>query len=237
MSCACAWRPTAPRPTTCSTALGEFGPVSEQQTAGPNLRARVRLDGDLGELTDRSSRCPHAEVFSIGRAMEIVKEVGDVRRRRAAGAVRRLRGQPRHRPHADGHRVARRRRPLPPVLGAAVRRHLRRPQRPHHQLPQAPPQAREARATASPPATTPRRSPSTSPTSWRPASRLEDALRASVHDLDGTFAYLISTRRRASACARDRFALKPLLVAENDEMVLLASEEIALRTVVRRRAI
>src|SRR6478735_172419 len=37
---------------------------------------------------------------------------------------------------------------------------------------------------------------------------LEDALRSSVHDLDGTFAYLISTPQGIGV-ARDRFALKP----------------------------
>ena len=51
-----------------------------------------------------------------------------------------------------------------------------------------------------------------------------------MHDLDGTFAYLISTPDGIGV-ARDRFALKPMVVAEDDEVVLLASEEIALRTV------
>jgi len=59
---------------------------------------------------------------------------------------------------------------------------------------------------------------------------LEDALRSSVHDLDGTFAYLISTPQGIGV-ARDRFALKPLIFAEDDEKVLIASEEIALRRV------
>ncbi|HEY2705683.1 MAG TPA: amidophosphoribosyltransferase [Candidatus Dormibacteraeota bacterium] len=59
---------------------------------------------------------------------------------------------------------------------------------------------------------------------------LADALRASVSDLDGTFAYLIATDT-AVGVARDQFATKPLLYAENDEMVLLASEEIAMRRV------
>jgi glutamate synthase domain-containing protein 1 len=61
-------------------------------------------------------------------------------------------------------------------------------------------------------------------------SSLEEALRASVEDLDGTFAYLISTDR-GIGLARDQFATKPLLYAENDEVVVLASEEIALRRV------
>jgi glutamate synthase domain-containing protein 1 len=57
---------------------------------------------------------------------------------------------------------------------------------------------------------------------------LDVALRASVDDLDGTFAYLISTLD-GFGLARDQFATKPLLYAENDEMVVLASEEISIR--------
>lgn len=59
---------------------------------------------------------------------------------------------------------------------------------------------------------------------------LEDALQASVSDLDGTFAYLISTDR-GIGLARDQFATKPLLYAENDALVVLSSEEVALRPV------
>ncbi|HEY2789852.1 MAG TPA: hypothetical protein VGI72_10370, partial [Gaiellales bacterium] len=59
---------------------------------------------------------------------------------------------------------------------------------------------------------------------------LEDALRASVADLDGTFAYLISTPDGIGV-ARDPFALKPLLYAESDEVALIASAEVAIRAV------
>jgi hypothetical protein len=59
---------------------------------------------------------------------------------------------------------------------------------------------------------------------------LEEALRASIQDLDGTFAYLISTER-GIGLARDQFATKPLLYAESDEIVVLSSEEVALRSV------
>jgi len=57
---------------------------------------------------------------------------------------------------------------------------------------------------------------------------LEDALRASITDLDGTFAYLVSTKD-GIGLARDQFATKPLLYAEGDGYVVLASEEIAIR--------
>ena len=59
---------------------------------------------------------------------------------------------------------------------------------------------------------------------------LDEALRASIEDLDGTFAYLLSTAD-GIGLARDQFATKPLLYAENDSMVVLASEEISIRAV------
>ena len=65
---------------------------------------------------------------------------------------------------------------------------------------------------------------------------LDDALRASVHDLDGTFAYLISTRN-GIGLARDQFATKPLLYAEDDELVVLATEEIAIRQVLHDQSL
>jgi len=59
-------------------------------------------------------------------------------------------------------------------------------------------------------------------------AELSDALRDSVTELDGTFAYLISTPR-GIGLARDPFGTKPLLWAETDEFVILASEEVAIR--------
>lgn len=65
---------------------------------------------------------------------------------------------------------------------------------------------------------------------------LDEALRASVQDLDGTFAYLISTAN-GFGVARDQFAMKPLLYAEDEEKVVLASEEIAVRALFRDPAL
>jgi methylamine---glutamate N-methyltransferase subunit A len=59
-------------------------------------------------------------------------------------------------------------------------------------------------------------------------AELSDALRDSVTELDGTFAYLISTPR-GIGLARDPFGTKPLLWAETHEFVILASEEVAIR--------
>ena len=55
----------------------------------------------------------------------------------------------------------------------------------------------------------------------------DDALRASVKELDGSFSFLAATAE-GLGYARDPFSLKPLLVAETEEFAALANEEIAL---------
>jgi glutamate synthase domain-containing protein 1 len=62
----------------------------------------------------------------------------------------------------------------------------------------------------------------------RKGDDLEAALRASLRDLDGSFSYLVATAD-AVGFAKDPFGLKPLMVAETDAFVALATEEMALR--------
>ncbi len=62
----------------------------------------------------------------------------------------------------------------------------------------------------------------------------DDALRASVRDLDGSFSYLAATAE-ALGYAKDPFCLKPLIVAETEDFVALANEEIALSTTFERK--
>jgi glutamate synthase domain-containing protein 1 len=57
---------------------------------------------------------------------------------------------------------------------------------------------------------------------------LEDALRSSLDDFDGSFSYLAASGD-CLAYVRDRFGFKPLIVAEADDFVAVATEEIALR--------
>jgi methylamine---glutamate N-methyltransferase subunit A len=56
---------------------------------------------------------------------------------------------------------------------------------------------------------------------------LEQALRQSIADLDGTFSYLVATAEELGL-AKDGFSAKPLLMAETDEAVVVATEEIAI---------
>jgi glutamate synthase domain-containing protein 1 len=57
---------------------------------------------------------------------------------------------------------------------------------------------------------------------------LGDALRSSLDDFDGSFSYL-AANRVCLAYVRDRYGFKPLMVAETDEFIAIATEEIALR--------
>lgn len=61
-------------------------------------------------------------------------------------------------------------------------------------------------------------------------AELLDALHDSITDFDGTFTYLVSTSR-GIGYAKDKLAAKPLVVMERDDVVALASEEVALRQV------
>ncbi len=59
---------------------------------------------------------------------------------------------------------------------------------------------------------------------------LDEALKSSVRELDGPFAYIIATADEVGM-ARDKLGLRPLVVGYGDELVLAASEEAAIRAV------
>ncbi len=59
---------------------------------------------------------------------------------------------------------------------------------------------------------------------------LEDALRRSIDDLDGVFTYLLSTAD-GIGMASDRLAIKPLVVTETGGRIAMATEEQALRRI------
>ena len=62
---------------------------------------------------------------------------------------------------------------------------------------------------------------------------LEDAMRQSMEDLDGVFTYICVTDD-ALGVAKDHLCAKPLVLYEGDDIVALASEEIAIRRVIPR---
>jgi methylamine---glutamate N-methyltransferase subunit A len=62
---------------------------------------------------------------------------------------------------------------------------------------------------------------------------LEDSMRRSLNELDGVFTYICVTED-ALGVAKDELGAKPLVLYESDDIVALASEEIAIRKVVDR---
>lgn len=62
---------------------------------------------------------------------------------------------------------------------------------------------------------------------------LESAMRRSIDELDGVFTYLVATSDQLGM-AKDVMAAKPMVLYESDEFVGLASEEVAIRSIFPR---
>lgn len=59
---------------------------------------------------------------------------------------------------------------------------------------------------------------------------LETAMKRSVHELDGVFTYVVATQD-ALGMAKDVMAAKPMVLYESDELIVMASEEVAIRSI------
>ena len=60
---------------------------------------------------------------------------------------------------------------------------------------------------------------------------LEESLRRSIDEIDGVFTYLITTGNELGM-AKDTMAAKPMVLYESDDLVALASEEVAIRAII-----
>ncbi len=60
---------------------------------------------------------------------------------------------------------------------------------------------------------------------------LEDSLKASIKEIDGVFTYLVATDKELGM-AKDTMAAKPMVLFESDDLVALASEEVAIRSII-----
>ncbi len=58
---------------------------------------------------------------------------------------------------------------------------------------------------------------------------LEEAMRSSLTDLDGVFTYMVATQDQLGM-AKDSMAAKPMVLYESDDLVACASEEVAIRS-------
>ena len=61
--------------------------------------------------------------------------------------------------------------------------------------------------------------------------QLEDSLKQSIQEIDGVFTYLVATAD-GLGMAKDTMAAKPMVLYEGDDIVALASEEVAIRAII-----
>ena len=59
---------------------------------------------------------------------------------------------------------------------------------------------------------------------------LEESLTRSIQEIDGVFTYLVATKDQLGM-AKDTMAAKPLVLFESDDLIAMASEEIAIRAI------
>ncbi len=59
---------------------------------------------------------------------------------------------------------------------------------------------------------------------------LEESMRRSIDELDGVFTYLVATSDKLGM-AKDVMAAKPMVLYESDEFIAMASEEVAIRSI------
>lgn len=64
----------------------------------------------------------------------------------------------------------------------------------------------------------------------RSGATLEEGMRDSLRELDGVFTYFVATKD-SLGMAKDTMAAKPLVLYESDDLVAMGSEEIAIRSV------
>jgi glutamate synthase domain-containing protein 1 len=190
------------------------------------------FDGDLKPLADAVEKVRNSEVLSLGRSLEIVKDLGDAQTVSDEYGLGEYLGT-----HAIGHaRMATESDvdianahpywayPFPDVAvvhnGQLTNFHdwRRRLQRAGHRFQSDCDSEIIAVYLAQ---------------KMAEGSSLEEAMHRSLDELDGVFTYICVTED-ALGVAKDWLGAKPLVLYEDDEIVALASEEIAIRQVLDR---
>jgi glutamate synthase domain-containing protein 1 len=225
-------RAIAERKAAVDGLLDELG-VTVLNQDGPTeyaSRYRIAYDGDMKDLADQMEEIEGTEILSIGNALELVKDLGDAADVSGAYDLGGFRGT-----HGIGHtRMATEsdvdiRSAHPywayPYNDIAVvhngqitnywlmRRQL---ERSGQRFVSDCDSELLAVYTA---------------VNLEKGMTLEDSLQRSIHEIDGVFTYLITTRNELGM-AKDTMAAKPMVLYEADDMVALASEEVAIRAII-----
>jgi glutamate synthase domain-containing protein 1 len=214
--------------------LAQLGAKIEEAEPDTEYAFRVKLsyDGDLKTLADYVEDVPGAEVLSLGRSLEIVKDLGDAETVSDQYHLEKMRGT-----HAIGHvRMATESdvdisgahpywaypfSDIAVVHNGQLTNYFqwrRRLERSGHRFQSECDSEIIAVYLAE---------------KMSEGKGLEEAMHDSLDELDGVFTYIAVTDD-ALGVAKDEMAAKPLVLYEGDELVALASEEIAIRQVVDR---
>jgi glutamate synthase domain-containing protein 1 len=193
-------------------------------------RTTLTFGGDLKDLTDRIEDIPDAEVLSIGRSLEIIKDLGDAETVCDQYGLAGFQGT-----HAIGHvRMATESdvdisgahpywaypfSDIAVVHNGQLTNYFqwkRRLERSGHRFQSECDSEIIAVYLAE---------------KMSEGADLEQAMKQSLEELDGVFTYIAVTAD-ALGVAKDEMAAKPLVLYEADDVVALASEEIAIRAIV-----
>jgi len=199
---------------------------------GYAFRATIRYEGELKPLADYLEDIPGCEVLSLGNSLEIVKDLGDAESVEVQYGLSALRGT-----HGIGHvRMATESDvdlasahpywayPFADVAvvhnGQLTNYHQwrRRLERSGHRFQSECDSEIIAVYLAE---------------KLEVGLTLETAMKDSLDDFDGVFTYLVATDNELGI-AKDEMAAKPLVLFESDDLVAMASEEMAIRALVGR---
>ena len=194
------------------------------------FRVKFKFDGDMKAVADYIEDVPGAEVLSLGQSLEIVKDLGDAETVSGQYHLDRVRGT-----HAIGHVRMATESDVDisgahpywayPFSDVAVVHNgqltnyfqwKRRLERSGHRFQSECDSEIIAVYIAE---------------KMREGMSLEQAMNQSLDDLDGVFTYICVTKD-ALGVAKDEMAAKPLVLYEAEDMVALASEEIAIRAII-----
>jgi len=214
--------------------LGQLGArvIEVEEETDYALRATIEYDGDLKTLADYVEDVPNCEVLSLGHSLEIVKDLGDAETVSKQYDLDEFNGT-----HAIGHvRMATESdvdisgahpywaypfKDVAVVHNGQLTNYFqwkRRLERSGHRFQSECDSEIIAVYLAE---------------KMAEGADLESAMRDSLEELDGVFTYIAVTDD-ALGVAKDEMAAKPLVLYEGDDMVALASEEIAIRAVLDR---
>ncbi len=194
------------------------------------FRYRIQYEGDMKKLADYVEDVEGAEILSMGNALELVKDLGDATRVADQYGLKSFRGT-----HGIGHtRMAtesdvdiRSAHPywaypyndIAVVHNGQITNYWmmrRQYERRGHRFMSNCDSELLAVYTAY---------------NLDQGATLLDSLKASVDEIDGVFSYLVATKEELGL-AKDCMAAKPMVLFESDDLVALASEEMAIRAIV-----